>query len=250
MFCYASLLCEAGFADEINLSFLIVGHTHCNLDQNFSVLSKKIEDASWIGSPLALHELYSIAHSQEKHRPKLNIQLRYVYDWKSHFKDVENTDIKYFQVPHRFRITMNKRYNRAICQYMLFTPEDLVTEAWLPKLPPFDSEELSSFMPEEFTDCSIQLHEFAVVNGIPDFENYLGIKGDITKITAKARASPKATETLTTYLDMLPHLLAMEKTAIASQMVHFGIQEDGEEDASNILGAERKLLKFKADLQR
>jgi hypothetical protein len=251
MFAYASLLCEGGFADEINLSFLIVGHTHCNLDQNFSVLSKKIGDAAWIGSPLSLHELYSVAHTQVRHRPALNIQLQYVYDWKSFFNDVINTDIKYFQVPHRFRITMNKQYNRAICQYMLFTHEDLVTESWLPKIPPRDSNnETETFMPEEFLSCSVQLHEFAIVNGLPDLDRYMGLKGDCNKLTAQAKRSSESAANVTSYLDMLPTLVTMEKTALASQMAAFGIQEDGGEDTDSILSSERKLLKYKAELQR
>jgi hypothetical protein len=249
MFCYASLLVEGGFAAEVNLSFLIVGHTHCNLDQNFSVLAKKIEDAVFIGSPLALHELYSIAHTKERHRPKLNIQLRYVYDWKTHFKDIANTEIKYFQVPHRFRITLSKQYNRAICQYMLFTPEDLVTESWLPKIPPTDSHE-ESYLPEEFLACSVKLHELAVVNGLPDFESYLGLKGDISKLTAKARTTSDTSNSLSAYFDMLPTLIDMEKTALASQFSAFSIQEDGGEDGNSILGSKKRMLRLKAELQR
>ena len=248
MICYASMLVEGGFAEEIFLSFLIVGHTHCNLDQNFSVLSKKINDTSFIGSPLAMHELYGVAHKKETDRPSLNIQLQYIYDWADHFKDIVNKEIKYFQVPHRFRISMSKHYNRAICQYMLFTHEDLVTECWLPKTPPSHSESAKIF-PEEYYSCSVQLHEFSVVNDLPDLENYLGLQGDITKFSAKARRSVSMSETLTSYLDLVPKLGELEKDAIADQISVFGVQEVGE-DPSALLGRRKKIKNLKAELQR
>ena len=248
MFCYASMLVEGGFSEEVHLSFLIVGHTHCNLDQNFSVLSKKIDDAAFIGSPLAMRELYGVAHKKERDRPKLNIHLQYVYDWADHFKDIANKDIKYFQVPHRFKITMSKQYNRAICQYMLFTHEDLVTECWLPKTPPSHSES-STIFPGEYYSCIVQLHEFSVVNGLPDLEKYLGLQGNITKLTAKARSSVEASETLTSYLDMVPKLVELEKDAIADIISSFGVQEVGE-NPDALLGRSKKIRHLKAELQR
>lgn len=254
MFCYASLLVEAGFAAEINLSFLVVGHTHCNLDQNFSVLSKRISDAVYIGSPLALHELYGGAHSEVRHRPQLNIQLQYVYDWSAHFKNVVNKEIKYFQVPHRFRIKMDMQYKRAICQYMLFTHEDLVTESWLPKLPPSgpSTNQAQINFPKEFESCSVQLHEFAVINGLPDLEAFLGFAGDVTSLTAKARSAQADTgaNLYPSFLDMLPRLIDMEKDALADQISSFDIEENGRDDGNAILSKKRKQIRLKADLQR
>ena len=49
MFAYLSLLVQSGAMDEVNLSFLIAGHTHCPLDQYFSVLGKAIHKANFIG---------------------------------------------------------------------------------------------------------------------------------------------------------------------------------------------------------
>ncbi len=143
MFCYCSLLVEAGLVDEVYLSFLVVGHTHCNLDQEFSLHSKYISKSAWIGSPLAMQELYlsSYRQAQEEKLKKgeddgritISIQLRYVFDWKEFFMPVVNKNIKYFQIPHRFRIKLYGE--RAICQYMLFTNETLGSEVWLPSVP-------------------------------------------------------------------------------------------------------------------
>jgi hypothetical protein len=252
MFCYASLLVEGGYAEEINLSFLVVGHTHCNLDQNFSVLSKKIRDSAYIGSPVALHELYQHAHSELHQQPVLNIQLRYVYDWKSHFKDIMSKDIKYFQVPHRFRIIMHPLYKRSICQYMLFSNEDLVTEEWLPKSPPDSSSRAAQGIPQEFLSYSVQLYELAVVNGLPCLESYLGLNGHFSKVTAKARNDPDAGRRLSTYLETLPKLMDIEKESLAAQIAYFDSEADTGPDEQR--GVTPSILynakKSKAEIQR
>ena len=72
MLCYASLLIELGYVDEIELSFLVVGHTHCYLDQQFSVYSKKIYNSPFINSPMAMRALVGVAHANEKLRPLYN----------------------------------------------------------------------------------------------------------------------------------------------------------------------------------
>jgi hypothetical protein len=43
--------------DKVFIHFLIVGHTHCLIDQYFSVISKQIFEAEFIASPHALHAL-------------------------------------------------------------------------------------------------------------------------------------------------------------------------------------------------
>ena len=85
--CFASLLVESGYADTINISFLIVGHTHCNLDQAFSVIAKKLEVSYYVGSPIGMQALYAAAHTGPE-RP--NIQLLYMHDWKGFFEKVRN----------------------------------------------------------------------------------------------------------------------------------------------------------------
>jgi hypothetical protein len=98
MFAFASALVEMGYVDEVYLSFLIVGHTHCNLDQNFSVLSKKIHSSQFIGSPIAMRALYNTAHEKDEDRPLYNIHLEYVHDYKRLFSPIISKKLKFFQV--------------------------------------------------------------------------------------------------------------------------------------------------------
>jgi len=60
MFSYLSLLVEQDYFKEINVGFLVVGHTHSSIDQYFSVLSKAIQSKTFIGSPLALLNLIKV----------------------------------------------------------------------------------------------------------------------------------------------------------------------------------------------
>ena len=76
---------------------------------------------------------------------------------------------------------MKKRYNSTICQYTLFTHEDLVAECWLLQAPPQHAHtaEESSFFPDAIGEAgSNQLHDVTMVYGLPDFKSYLGLKGD------------------------------------------------------------------------
>ena len=253
MFCYCSLLVEAGLVDEVYLSFLVVGHTHCNLDQEFSLHSKYISKSAWIGSPLAMQELYLSSYSQAQEeklkkgeddgRITISIQLRYVFDWKEFFAPVVNKNIKYFQIPHRFRIKLCGE--RAICQYMLFTHETLGSELWLPAVP--SSQVTTDPLLQQ---AYIQLHDLAVVNGLPDLRRFMGLKGDIEGYISTTRSSDSE-ETLAlanTLNSLMSELLELEKVALASTIVNFDIQEDGSNERCPDYAA--LVRKSKADIQR
>jgi hypothetical protein len=110
MFAYANSLVENGYFDVLEVNFLIVGHTHSSIDQYFSVLSKAISSAEWIGSPLSLQALCSQAHKPTRggndeiieRRPSVNRQIEVYYDVVSALKPYINDQIKFFQVPHHF----------------------------------------------------------------------------------------------------------------------------------------------------
>lgn len=149
MFAFSSLLVECGYFDEVYLSFLVVGHTHCSIDQNFSVIAKKIFRSRYILSPLAMRELMNQSNAILRTRAKLereavlkgqnkskvdnycdaniflnccddHIIVEVVPDYKSLFKPFLPKGIKFHQVPHRYKIS--RFCTKARCQYMLFSP--------------------------------------------------------------------------------------------------------------------------------
>jgi hypothetical protein len=98
MFTYLSALVELGYFDLIYVNFLIVGHTHGPDDQYFSVLSKKLHWARFIGSPLSFDELLKQAHTRKEDRPYLVKRISIIYDVKAALTPFVNNAIKYYQV--------------------------------------------------------------------------------------------------------------------------------------------------------
>lgn len=104
--------------------FLVVGHTHNILDQWFSVLSKAIRGAHFIGSVLALHELYKIAHGAgvAHLRPTLVHQLKLYHDWRRYYSSVRNDTIHHYRIPLRYRFKLDETLGVCIMEYMKFSP--------------------------------------------------------------------------------------------------------------------------------
>lgn len=107
MFTFMSLLVERCHLDQIDINFLIVGHTHGSIDQFFSVLAKAIDRAGFIGSPLALEKVVRSAFVNDPKGREVTIfrQIRTVYNYTYALKNVVNPNIKWFTVPHNFKIT-------------------------------------------------------------------------------------------------------------------------------------------------
>ena len=118
MFFYLSLLVQEGLVDEIKCNFLVVGHTHCSIDQYFGTISKLVFACKFIASPVSLvHLLKTIGTESEELRllyshdkkkastaktPSIVDYIHYVYDYRSCFKPYMN-QIKYVRFPHNFR---------------------------------------------------------------------------------------------------------------------------------------------------
>ena len=99
MFAYLSLLVEMCIFDTISFSFLIVGHTHCIIDQWFSVITKIILSAKFIGTPYAMEELLKVDREKSTFSKPIHQQhIHGVPDFKTAFEGVVNTDIKFYQV--------------------------------------------------------------------------------------------------------------------------------------------------------
>ena len=98
MFSYLSSLIELGYFDVIYINFLIVGHTHGPDDQYFSVISKKLFWACFIGSPLSFEELIKIAHAKPEHRPHVVKRISVIYDVVAALTPFINEAIKFHQV--------------------------------------------------------------------------------------------------------------------------------------------------------
>jgi len=120
MFCYVSLLVELFLFKEVEICFLIVGHTHASIDQYFSVISKKIYNCDFIGSPLALLELIRIAHNASWVQEPVIREIHVYYDMVKFFEPYRNKKIKYYAIPHYF-VFKPSLCGVAYMQYKLFS---------------------------------------------------------------------------------------------------------------------------------
>lgn len=96
MMAYMSLLIESMVFDIIDMNFLIVGHTHCSIDQFFSGCSTGIDESNFIGSPLALINLFKRRRERDLTLPQITVarQIIVYYDFKTAISPYINNKIK------------------------------------------------------------------------------------------------------------------------------------------------------------
>jgi hypothetical protein len=120
MFCYVSLLIELQLFEEVEIGFLIVGHTHASIDQYFNVISKKIYSCDFIGSPLSLLDLIRQAHMASWQQQPIIREIDVYYDMVNFFEPYRNKKIKYYAIPHYF-VFKPSFCGIAFMQYKLFS---------------------------------------------------------------------------------------------------------------------------------
>ena len=205
MFCYLSMLVEAKLFKTINVNFLIVGHTHCSIDQYFGTLTTAVNSAKFIGSPLSLWNLYDSLPLESK--PIMQRPIKIVHDYKTFFSSHINKDIKYFQVPHCF--TFRLVAGRASMKYKLFSTH----KVWLPLEP------IQLNLPTETIDkleiSSILLSEFNTVDGLDNFISYIEPTKSITSVTDTVMKEPKK---LNAAREIKDSLLLLEIKSIDQQI--------------------------------
>ena len=170
MFAYFSLLVEIGTFDIIEVNFLIVGHTHCSIDQYFSILSRGIRRCEFIESPIALWNLYQGVHKNPKRRPSVNRQIDTIFDMKAALQPYLNP-CKNFQVPHCF--LFRSKFSKCILQYKLFS----FHEVYLPIEPAVTiNDGVAHLQPLSGPQVNeIQLDPFALVGSRAEFVDHMGL---------------------------------------------------------------------------
>ena len=62
---------------------------------------------------------------------------------------------------------------------MLFSPQDLKTEHWLPQIPEVAPNQI---IDADYLAASVKLQHLVTVNGLPNLQSYLSISGDVQKL--------------------------------------------------------------------
>jgi hypothetical protein len=225
--CFMSQLVEECYFDKIEVFYLIVGHTHNILDQWFSVLSKSIRAADFIGSVLALHALYKIAHDETEKgkRPSDCYQLTTYRDYRKYYNPVRNVSIHNYGLPHRTKFELDKHFGVAYYQYMFQSPQHGSThlEKWQPTRPLLRANLMNQ-------NGNILLRPFSTVSGEVAVLEELGVdcSGDIPSSINRESTAQKYVQAAS----VLPILRRLEKEAIGetierlNQEAESGVSEE------------------------
>ena len=184
-FMYSSLLIELFAFDEVEIAFLIVGHTHASIDQYFSVIAKAIRKAEFIGTPIALLELIRRCHDSSWQQKAVIREIKVYYDLKTMFEPYRNKRIKYFGIPHIFRFTPFIGHV-AIMEYKNFSRDRFMPPR--PSVPIPDIQSLERNTGAE----SILIPELAAVNGSSALTEFLGLGTASTSSSNISIVAPKS----------------------------------------------------------
>lgn len=132
MFAFLAFLVHSNVFCEIYVGFLMVGHTHEDIDQFFSVISSWLKKVGTIcPDPQSLKEAIKAAFLNSK---KLSSCIPAVFDilpfdvfnYDTFFSSYINPTLCYYSKPHQFRF--KKFENEVLCHYKMWA----VDEQYLP----------------------------------------------------------------------------------------------------------------------
>jgi len=201
-----STLIEMDYLDEIHCNFLVVGHTHCSVDQYFGVCTKIIKKMHWIGSPLSFQSLLKTAHNDPRRQPTVNRQIIVIFDFRSYFAPIINK-IGWCQVPHCFKFT--KYLGKAIMQYKMFSPNRF----WLPEAP--DIFIRSEYDLMNHSIHNVNINRYCTIGDESELHRALNIHN---KMMADSVADVQLRQTLASFSNVRPFLEVMEHTALIQHM--------------------------------
>jgi len=131
MMFYQSMLVEAGIFKSIQVNFLMVGHTHANVDQYFSTISKLIKKQALIATPPALRFMLETMLGVRPLLPPRQVDV--LHDYVSAWAKAAHS-YKFYQTPHEFLFVPVSETPGAKCKMLYKMYSDRAT--YLPKEPP------------------------------------------------------------------------------------------------------------------
>jgi len=231
-FIWCSLLVEAGYFSNITVGFLIVGHTHASIDQYFSCLRRKIRNASFIGSPIALQYLFSLPSTTEDekknkslYRPPISqIQLYFVRDYKSLFAPYYNPKIVNYNIPYQFKFF--RVMGKCACQYQMFKDDKL---PFLPLIPLEDWKSLERLLSHQLFAINAT-HSLSAEAGVENFSEHLQLTSTIESSSLGRAKTKDDLERMVALNDVVNDLKDLEQKAMGEQVLRHADEADGIDD--------------------
>jgi hypothetical protein len=225
---YYSLLVESYCFDDIEIAFLIVGHTHASIDQYFSVIpSRAIKKARFIGTSMAPQELIRRCHNESWQQDAVIREIKVYYNMmKAMFAPPYiNKKIKYFNLPHLFQVVPIFGHV-AIFLYKV----DSSMPHWNPKKPNAKITDLDSLLANAGAQ-SILNPELAAVNGQTKFLQFLGLLDDTNTTSSEDfLGKPKQIAALQEVNNLLPELEQLSLRSVVQEAERIHEESDGAED--------------------
>ena len=106
MLAFASTLVDQGVFEEVVFSFLMVGHTHEDVDQLFSLMSKQLKKYDII-TPERFEKAIVTALTDAGHENVHFEFLDFQHDYKSWLESKIDPNLKYYKKPHVFSFARN-----------------------------------------------------------------------------------------------------------------------------------------------
>jgi hypothetical protein len=212
LLCYLSHLVESCYFDYIEVFFLVVGHTHNPVDRWFSLLARSILAADFIGSTIAMQELFKLACRNELSLSDPTVIEMHTYrDYRAFYEPVLNTEIHNFSIPHRFLIERHHVWGTAFMRYMLFSPKAGWGNKWQPYTPAADDDH-----PDRA--CSIGLSKFMIFGGEAAMLAALGAQSAATSfgdVASSAYGASSQSQVNQDVLKSMQYIRELEVNAIA-----------------------------------
>jgi hypothetical protein len=237
-FAYYSLLIEAFAFEEIEIAFLIVGHTHASIDQYFSVISRAIKRAKFIGTPMALLELIRRCHDDSWRQPAVIREIKVYYNMKAMFAPYINKRLKYYNLPHIYKFIPSFGHT-AICLYK----DDSSMPHWKPAQPAAKITDIDSLIKSSEGSESIYIPDLSAVGGTSEFMKFLGLGDSRNPVLAQdLLGKDKEIARLQEVNKLLPELEQLSLRSLEQQAQRMHDESDGVEV--------RKAYAFRQGIQR
>ena len=128
MFAFCACLVALGHFQEVQLFFLIVGHTHDDIDQRFSVISNILKRQDILSLKQMLAQVETGAWGRDVAFTSAKL-LENIWDWSGFITDhlhTENNASTGTRIPHHFRFYVQN--NELRVQYKIYC-----TDVWAPE---------------------------------------------------------------------------------------------------------------------
>ena len=184
------------------------------MDQWFGVLARGIRKANFIGSAIALHAIYKIAHAEkvEHLRPKEVHMIEVYHDFRKYYAPLINEDIHHFGIPLRWKLKRDPLLACCTAQYQVVSPTAGLShlETWQP---------VASKLANIDNTGTVEMSLFMSYGGPEVLYNALGINTtkhatSVDLLTNIAKTSNKTTS-VGDVADVLPLIRTIEARAIA-----------------------------------